>query len=454
MYGDDIAKFAIQSSNGEFLMDGKIIDLLFYVFEAKSGHQANAATCSITRGQPDDDVDDDDENNEKFSVMGSANQPIRSEYLRHIIPPSLSSTSTSSNDSLIETSNPEPDEAPNDASIDDAILWHNRLGHRAISTLEKAGIVPKLTRIHRLCKACIEGKQKKLPYRRYEHNAPRTLWRVHSDMSGMSLPSIKSNYRYFITFVDDKSRYAWIYFTDRKDAKTIHDIFEPWKADAENKSGNKVLFLQTDEGGEYESVAEKLLERTGIMHLTSPPYPHQSNGLVERFNLTLKDAARTMMIHANLPQSFWAKAMVTATEIYNMLPYSGTGKIPYEEFWNLPSPSLNRYKVFGYIIETHFPTEIRPPMLMWDKRANRSIYVGTDSRSGYEYWDLRNNQFNHTHDCTFFENEFPTSDDFPSDPSGFQRPKRRTPQTISTILPETQPAESSDERPIYDTIVV
>jgi transposase InsO family protein len=207
------------------------------------------------------------------------------------------------------------------------ILRHNRLGHRAISTLQKAGIVPKSAQIGPW-KACIEGKQTKLPYRRYGHNAKRTLWRVHSDMSGMSVPSIKTNHRYFVTFIDDFSRYAWVYFTDRKDAKSIRDIFERWKADAENKSGNRVSFLQTDEGGEYENVMRQLLDQTGITHLHSPPYSHQSNGLAEQLNRTLKDAARTMMIYANLPDSFWEKAMTAAVNVYNILPHEGTGKIP------------------------------------------------------------------------------------------------------------------------------
>jgi hypothetical protein len=78
-------------------------------------------------------------------------------------------------------------------------------------------------------------------------------------MSGMSIVATKKGYRYFITFIDDLSRYAWVYFTDRKDAKTILEVFQKWQADAENKSGNKVSFLQTDEGGEYESVMGQLL---------------------------------------------------------------------------------------------------------------------------------------------------------------------------------------------------
>jgi transposase InsO family protein len=117
-------------------------------------------------------------------------------------------------------------------------------------------------------------------------------------MSGMLIPALEKGYRYFI---DDLSHYAWVYFTDRKDAKTIHDVFVKWQADAENKSGYKISFLQTDEGGEYESHVGKLLDQMGITHLTSPPYSHESNGLAERLNRTLKDMARTMMIHRNVP---------------------------------------------------------------------------------------------------------------------------------------------------------
>jgi len=436
----EVDKFGLESSDGYFQMDGKIIDYLFYVFEARTSHEAYAITRSETRRQR---VDDD--GGENFHLDESSQEPIRSRDSPHL-------RSSSPRPSQIES--PLPQSSNNIPQIDpstaDASLWHNRLGHRAISTLQKVGIVPKSAQIGP-CKACIEGKQTKLPYQRYEHNAKRTLWRVHSDMSGMSVPSIKTNYRYFITFVDDYSRYAWIGFTDRKDAKSIRDVFEPWKADVENKSGNKVSFLQTDEGGEYESFMRQLLDETGITHLRSPPYSHQSNGLAERLNRTLKDAARTMMIHANLPDSFWAKAMVQACEIYNMLPHESTGKTPYEVFWEMPAFSLDRYKVFGCILENHVPKEARPPESMWDKRAYRAIYVGSDSQSGYEFWDLRYRRFDHTHNCTILENEFPTSDDFPQS-ERYQRRRRgekRIPPTVESLQPPQSP-----ERPIQDTIVV
>jgi hypothetical protein len=240
---------------------------------------------------------------------------------------------------------------------------------------------------------------------------------------------------------------------------SIREVFELWQADAENKSGNKVSFLQTDEGGEYENIMRQLLDQMGITYLPLPPYLHESNRLAEWLYRTLKDAARMMMIHVNLPDSFWAKAMVQACEIYNMLPHESTGKIPYEGFWEMPTPSLNRYKVFGCIIKPHIPKEVRPPKSMWDKRVYRTIYIRTDSQSGYELWDLRNRRFNHMHNCTILETEFPTSEDFPPSEQYQKRHrgKKRNPPP-SMVIAEPRPISperpKSPDPPIYDTIVV
>ena len=110
-----------------------------------------------------------------------------------------------------------------------------------------------------------------------------------------------------------------------------------------------------------------VLKRSGTTHLTSPPYSHQSNGLAEILNLKLKDAARTMMIHMNLPHAFWSNAIEFANEISNMLPQKVTGKIPYEVFFDLPAPSFDRYKVFHCIIEPLVDEETCPAQSMWDK---------------------------------------------------------------------------------------
>jgi hypothetical protein len=104
---------------------------------------------------------------------------------------------------------------------------------------------------------------------------------------------------------------------------------------------------------------------------------------------------------------------------------------------------------------------------MWNKRAYRAIYVGTNSQSGYELWDLRNRRFDHTHNCMNLENEFPTSEDFP--PSEQYQKRRRGEKRnllpISTVIEEPQHPESSErpklpeqpkspDLPILDTIIV
>jgi len=62
------------------------------------------------------------------------------------------------------------------------------------------------------------------------------------------------------SFFDDFSRYFWVFFTLRKDAKTIRDIYEMWRADAENKAGEQVCYIQTDIGGEYQKEMAEILK--------------------------------------------------------------------------------------------------------------------------------------------------------------------------------------------------
>jgi hypothetical protein len=172
---------------------------LYFVFEARTGHQAYAITRSMAASQPDNEQDDD------VGIGTRANQK------RGFWEPNPGITNDFSHASPFPQKTSPSSLIPNGVrigkTVNDAILWHNRLVHRAISTLQNAGIISKVDPPY-LCKACVEGKQTKLPYRLYEHNAKRILWRVHSDMSRMSIPAVEKGYIYFITFIDDLSRYA------------------------------------------------------------------------------------------------------------------------------------------------------------------------------------------------------------------------------------------------------
>ena len=70
---------------------------------------------------------------------------------------------------------------------------------------------------------------------------------VHSDVCGKSL----SGAEYFVTFIDAKSRFVWIYMLKHK--SEVFENFTEWKSVVKKSSGMKVKVLRTDNGGEYTS---------------------------------------------------------------------------------------------------------------------------------------------------------------------------------------------------------
>ena len=90
--------------------------------------------------------------------------------------------------------------------------------------------------------------------------------------------------------------------------------------------------LHSNNGGEYVSkVFHKFCDRKGIKkEFTSPHNPPQ-NGVAERTNRTIQDRVRSMLSHATLPHSFWAKAVQTAINVINRSPNKRLdGKVPEE----------------------------------------------------------------------------------------------------------------------------
>ncbi|GJQ96832.1 integrase, catalytic region, zinc finger, CCHC-type containing protein [Tanacetum coccineum] len=106
---------------------------------------------------------------------------------------------------------------------------------------------------------------------------------------------------------------------------------ETWKS---KKVGlNKtVRFIRTDNGTEFvNQVMSEYYEGVGIFHQKSVPRTPQQNGIVERRNRTLVEAARTMMIFSKAPMFLWAEAVATACYTQNRsLIHTRHNKTSYE----------------------------------------------------------------------------------------------------------------------------
>jgi IS30 family transposase len=69
---------------------------------------------------------------------------------------------------------------------------------------------------------------------------------------------------YFITFIDDYSRYRHVYLIKHK--SETNEKFKEYKLEVENKLGRSIKSLTNDKGGEYEAM-DSFCKESGIKHL-------------------------------------------------------------------------------------------------------------------------------------------------------------------------------------------
>ena len=150
------------------------------------------------------------------------------------------------------------------------------------------------------------GKIHRLPFQQSTRRAKQPLKVVHSDVCGKIGTKSLSGGEYFVTFIDDHTRFVWIYVL--KDE--VFQKFQEWKTQVEKTTGKKIKTLRSDNGGEYTSNAfTSFLTEEGIKHELTMPHTPEQNGVAERLNRTLMESVRTMLADSKLPHRFWAEAL-------------------------------------------------------------------------------------------------------------------------------------------------
>ena len=94
-------------------------------------------------------------------------------------------------------------------------LWHHRLGHpnmRLLQSVISTYGLPMLSVNKTLfCDACLSSKSHRLPYSKSTHQTSRPLELIHSDLWGPSPITSYLGNRYYVLFIDDFTRYTWLY---------------------------------------------------------------------------------------------------------------------------------------------------------------------------------------------------------------------------------------------------
>ncbi|GJV86021.1 integrase, catalytic region, zinc finger, CCHC-type containing protein [Tanacetum coccineum] len=215
----------------------------------------------------------------------------------------------------------------------------------------------------------------------------------------MRVQSIKGK-KYILVIVDDYSRFTWVKFLRSKD-ETPEFVINFLKQMQVGLT-KTVRFIRTDNGMEFvNQVMSEYYEGVGIFHQKSILRTPQQNGVVERRNHTLVEAARTMMIFSKAPMFLWAEAVATACYTQNRsLIHTRHNKTPYDLVHD-KKPDLTFLRVFRALC---YPTNDSEDLKKFQAKADIGIFVGyAPSRKGYRIYNKRTRRLMETIHVTFDE---------------------------------------------------
>lgn len=257
---------------------------------------------------------------------------------------------------------------------------HLRFGHLSESGLLEiakkniiAGISIDTTSPLGPCDECIRAKHSRTPFPSGQANrATELLELIHSDLCGPFPPTI-NGYKYFCTFIDDKSRRIAVYCLKTKDQAM--PMFRLFKAEVENQTGKRIRRLRTDRGGEYDSLEDRAwLGKEGIVHEKTAAYTPQQNGLGERVNRTVVSFVRACLLSSvNLSNAFWGECLFYVVHTVNRSPHSALDNTTPFEVWTGRKPDASHMRPFGTVVYVHVPKKLRKKL---DARSERCYLVG------------------------------------------------------------------------------
>ncbi|GJR45807.1 putative ribonuclease H-like domain-containing protein [Tanacetum coccineum] len=243
------------------------------------------------------------------------------------------------------------------ATIDESNLWHRRLGHTNFKNMNKLvrgnlvrGLPSKFFENDHSCVACQKGKQHKASYKtKLVNSISRPLHMLHMDLFGPTNVKSLMKKSYCLVVTDDFSRFSWVFFLATKDETS--EILKTYITEIENQLDHKVKVIRCDNGTEFKN----------------------SNGVTERKNRTLIEAARTMLVDFKLQTTFWAEAFNTACYVLNrVLVIKPHNKTPYELIRGR-TPLIDFMKPFGCPVTI---LNTRDHLGKFDGKADEGFFVG------------------------------------------------------------------------------
>ncbi|GJS28102.1 putative ribonuclease H-like domain-containing protein [Tanacetum coccineum] len=199
------------------------------------------------------------------------------------------------------------------------------------------------------CVDCQKGKQHKASYKtKLVNSISKPLHMLHMDLFGPTNVKSLMKKSYCLVVTNDFSRFSWVLFMANKDETS--GILKTFITEIENQLDHKVKVIRSDNGTEFKnSIMNQFCEMKGIKREFSVARTPQQNGVAERKNRTLIEAARTMVLVIK--------------------PHN---KTPYELIHRRP-PLIDFMKPFGCPVTI---LNTRDHLGKFDGKANEGYFVG------------------------------------------------------------------------------
>ena len=166
------------------------------------------------------------------------------------------------------------------------------------------------------CVSCQLGKQPTLPFNTNESISTDIFDLIHSDVWRPSSISNIGGSRYFVVFIDDYSRYSWIF--NIKHRSELLQVYSNFTKIVETQFSKRIKIFRSDNALEYPQYAfQAVLHSYGTVHQLTCPGTSQQNGRAEQKLRHILDTVRALILFAKVPAPFWGETALHAVHAIN-----------------------------------------------------------------------------------------------------------------------------------------
>jgi len=271
---------------------------------------------------------------------------------------------------------------------------------------------------------------------------------ISSDVWGPAPVSV-GRHSYYVSFIDDFSKYTWIYLIKQK--SDVFQVFKNFQNFVERKFGRKIISMQTDWGGEYEKL-NSFFQQIGIAHRVSYPHAHQQNGVAERKHRHIVEVGLALLANASMPLKFWDQAFLTATYLINILPSKVINYHTPVELLLKEKPEYTSLRVFGCACWPNLRPYNNRKLAF---RSTRCVFLGYSSlHKGFKCLEPSTGRVYLSRDVVFDENIFPFSELHPNTGARLQREILLLPEHLHNLGDAPTKSNVTNDHPSTSTTSV